>query len=520
MIRPAATQFWQKRKYQIGIVAVLLLAAFMRFHRLDSLPPGLHPDEAANGLDIFKIIEHHDFQPFFPANGGREGLFFYLQAIGVLIFGNTIYALRVAPALIGTLAAGAVYLWASSWFGRRTGLIAALLLAVTPWAVTISRDGFRASMVPLVIPLTLWLYTKALQQRKTGWYIAAGASLGIGFYTYIAFRLFPAAIVLALLFALIWRRHLLRAWLPGLVTSLLATAIVLVPLGLYGLHHPDDLVGRTNGVSFTNPDLNHGHPIQTLGSNIVKTALMFNFHGDENYRQNLGGQPELNIFVGVMFVLGIFICCTRLKRLRYFGVLVVFLVMLLPEVLTAEGIPHALRSIGAMPEALVLAAIGISYMLDTWYGIFPLNREARVLGGAAIGLLLALTVYQGYVQYFIAWANAPETYDAYSEDTAALAAYYNTNAFSGDRYAVGGGYGLMPVEFLTHNHAAYRQIETDQAARAELPAHRAVEFAMFEGDRETVLKQLQTRYPKGHVSPHYSSFSGNELFVTYTIPAP
>ena len=195
-----------KHRLKLSVAFILLLAAFMRFYQLDSLPPGLHPDEAANGLDVFKILEQHDFRPFYSTNGGREALFFYLQSIGVLIFDNTILGLRVAPALLGTLAVGAVYLWASSWFGRRAGLIAALLMAVTPWAVIISRDGFRAGMIMLIVPLTLWLFTKSFQTNKKIWFALAGISLGLGFYTYIAYRMLPVALVAIALYILIFRR--------------------------------------------------------------------------------------------------------------------------------------------------------------------------------------------------------------------------------------------------------------------------------------------------------------------------
>jgi 4-amino-4-deoxy-L-arabinose transferase-like glycosyltransferase len=510
---------WRRYKYGIGLAVILAVAAFMRFHRLDSLPPGLHPDEAANGLDVVLRILNHDLQPFYPANGGREALFFYFQAIGVLIYGNTTYALRVAPATISTVAVAAMYLWTSSWFGKRIGLIAAAIMATAPWAIIIGRDGFRAGMVALMVPLILWLYTKAIQTQKLGWYIGAGFALGAGFYTYIAFRLFPVAIGVALVYAFIWRRKQLQRWGRGLLVSVVTMAIVLIPMGIYGIHHPDELFARTGGVSITNPALNHGHLIETFGSNIIKTAGMFNFQGDENYRQNLGGQPEFNIFVGIMFVLGLFICFTRLRKFRYVGVLVVFGTMLLPEVLTAEGIPHALRAIGALPPAVAMAAIGVSYLLDQWYGVFPRNAVARLCGSGAVLILLLLSGYQGYVEYFVAWANAPQTYAAYSEDTTAMAGYYLANPFQGQRYAVDGGYSLMPLQYLTYKHVSYIQVDPGNLAKLAVNRRIANEFITQEGDRDVVLKQLRLEFPNGRLSPHYSSFSGKELFVVYTVPA-
>lgn len=513
------TRWFKDNAATIGILGILALAAFMRFYQLATLPPGLHPDEAANGLDVFKILEHHDIRPFYSANGGREGLFFFLQAIGVAIFGNTILALRVAPAFIGTLAVGAVYLWASSWFGRRTGLIAALLMAVTPWAVTISRDGFRASMLMLMIPLTLWLSTKAFKTNRRLWFVLAGISLGAGFYTYIAFRMFPIVLLVVGLYTLLFRRMWIKKWWRQVGLAAIACIITLLPMGIYGVQHPGDIIGRPSGVSVLNKDLNHGKPIQTIIDTTTKTALMFNIAGDENYRHNLGGQPAFNIFVGVMFILGLFVGLMRIKDIRYIVLLSTFGSLLLAEILTAEGIPHFLRAIGALAPALVLAAVGISYMLDQWYAVFPLNPAARATGTVAVGILLLLTVYQGYVQYFVAWANSDDTYGAYSEDSVALANYYNSTPPVGKRYAVTGEYQLQTVEYLTHNKSSYIVVDPSKVDSIPLDNGSAKEFMVFENDKETALKRLRLKFPKGQTSPHYSTFSGDELFLVYTVPA-
>ncbi|HSX41510.1 MAG TPA: glycosyltransferase family 39 protein [Candidatus Saccharimonadales bacterium] len=518
-VSKATSSFFSRWGHIALVIGIILLGAFFRFWHLHTLPPGLHPDEAANGFDVFRIIENHDFRPFYSFNGGREGLFFYFQSLGVLIFGNTIYGLRVAPAFLGTLAVAATYAWSSSWFGRRAGLIAAFLMAVTPWAVTISRDGFRASELELFVPLVLWLATVAFRSGKAWHFIAAGAALGLGFYTYIAWRLFPVALVAIGLYLLIWRRGFIKKWFKQITLAFVAMAVVLIPMGLYGLHSPGDIAGRPGGVSFTNPGLNHGHPWQTLADNVVKTALMFNIHGDENYRHNLGGQPMLNIFVGVMFLLGIFYSLTRLRDLRYAALLAVFGAMLLPEVLTAEGIPHALRAIGALAPTLVLATVGVDYLLTRWNTVFPINSAARLSGSAAVVVLLLLTAYQGYTQYFVAWASSQDTYDAYSEDSATAANYLNSHGFNGKRYAVAGEYQMFTVDFLTHHKASYTRVDPRDTASIPLDKGQAKEFLYFEHDKEAVLKQLKLKFPSGHISPHYSAFSNNELFQTYTVPA-
>jgi 4-amino-4-deoxy-L-arabinose transferase-like glycosyltransferase len=514
-------RMWVQKNSTVLILAgIFLLAAIFRLWHLSTLPPGLHPDEAANGLDIFRMFDHHDLRPLYDTNGPREALFFYLQAIFVGTIGNTVLALRLAPALLGTLAIVFMYLWARAWFGQRTALIAAFLLAITPWAVTITRDGFRASMLELFVPLVLWLYTKAFQTGRLRWFLGAGFFLGLGMYTYLAWRLFPLALVAAALYVLIWRRDFARRWWHLAAWSLVGFVIALVPMGLYGIHHFDELSARSGGVSFLNKDLNHGHPLQTLADNTLKTALMFNLHGDENYRQNLGGQPELNIFVGIMFILGILLALSRLKDLRYFALLAVFVVMLLPEALTAEGIPHALRAIGALDATLVLAAVGISYLIDQWYGVFPANQVARSTGLAAILVLLGLSAYQGYAQYYIAWAHSPQTYAAYSHDMAEIGYYLNARSFAGRRFAVVDGYSDKTVQYLTHYHeqSDYTRLDPqDIAAATKAPG--AKEFVIGEEFKNQAIPILRAKFPKGQLSPHYSGAVNydKELFTVYTV---
>ena len=516
MKRANLTDFWERYGTIITVTGILLLAAFFRFWRLNHLPPGLHPDEAANGLDIFRILEKHDFRPLYNTNGPREALFFYIQAIFVATMGNTILALRMAPAFIGVAGVGTTYLWAKSWFGQRIGLLSAFALAVSPWAVTISRDGFRASMMPLMVSLTLWLYTVALRRGDRWRFYLAGFVMGLGFYTYLSFRLFPAALVVIVAALAVWRRPFLKKWAKPLALSLVATAIALIPLTVYGVHHPGDILARANGVSFLNPALNHGHPIQTLGSTIAKTALMFNVHGDDNYRQNLGGQPELNIFIGIMFILGLIIALVNLTKPRYLALLAVFGAMLIPEILTAEGIPHALRSIGAVGPTMILAALGINYMLERWYATFPINSAARLAGLSAIILLLALSAYQGYEQYFVAWANSPQTYAAYSEDAATMGKFLVSHPFVGERYVVIDGYSDKTVDYLAHNHAPYTRI--DPSAIATLPLDgQPKEFVVSNSNTDQSVKDFKSRFPGGVLTPHYSSFSGSELFLVYEV---
>lgn len=509
------SSFIRKHYHLIIVASIVVLAAALRFWRIWELPPGLHPDEAANGLDIFRIFAG-DHRPLYSTNGPRESLFFYLQAIFVALFGNTAMALRLAPAFIGTAAVFTTYLWAKSWFGRRVGVVSAFLMAVTPWAIFMSRLGFRASMVPLFVTLSLWLLTRAFQTGRLKWFVFSGISLGLGLYTYIAFRLFIPGLLVVGLFML-WRyRAFAQRWMKPLGVSVLTMAIVLLPMFLFGLKHPADVFVSRSSTSFMNPELNNGRPIQTLLDTTVKTALMFNIKGDENYRHNLGGQPQLNAFVGIMFILGVLVTITRMHRATYFALLVLLGSLLLPEVLTAEGIPHALRAVGALPIAIVLAVVGINYLLERWNKTFPINSAARSLGASGVALLLMLSGLHGYQSYFVAWAGDPATYKAFSEDMSQLASYANRNQSNHQRYLVIGGYSNIAVEYLTHNKTTYTRLEPAQIAGYNF-SNGPKQFLISTDFKQKALEVLAQKFPGGKTSSRYSEVTDEEMFVIYEV---
>jgi hypothetical protein len=104
------------------ILALTTLAFAVRVYRLPDIPPGLHSDEAANGVDVLDILGGHN-SIFFERNSGREPLFIYLQAVAVGLFGTTSLALRLTSAIIGALTIPAIY-WMRrhSHFGPRDSL--------------------------------------------------------------------------------------------------------------------------------------------------------------------------------------------------------------------------------------------------------------------------------------------------------------------------------------------------------------------------------------------------------------
>lgn len=505
-----AVSFVKKHRVGCALVFIMLLAAFFRLWHLESLPPGLHPDEAANGLDIFRI-QDGDLRVLYDTNGPREALFFYLQAIFVYILGNTILALRLAPALIGIAAVGMTYLWVKEWFSKRAALAAAAFMATGTWAVTISRDGFRAGMMPFILALVGWTFTLAYRKRKFPYYALAGFSIGLGFYTYLSYRFIVVIALLIAFYALVFFRKQFVNFLIPLIIMAVIAGITVLPLGLYAIKNPGDVIGGRSSVAITNPELNNGNVVKTFGENVVKTAAMFNFEGDHNYRHNLGGLPMLNAFVGILFVLGILICLRRIRDIRYFSLLSIFAVMLLPALLTAEGMPHGLRSIGVIPVVYIFAAIGFTELLSRWRGVFPKNPAAISIAIIILLGLSGMAAIYDYQRYFIAWANNPNTFKAYSEDAVAVGDFLKNSQFNGERYAVIDGYSNITVLYLTHEKTKYTRLDTSELK--SLPGTGPRQFVVVANQNKNA-EELLTKQ-KARLVKRYESLNRSDITMYY-----
>ena len=508
------------KKYLVWILFALIiaLAVFFRFYKLNALPPGLHPDEAANGLDIFRIIENHDWRIIYNTNGPREALFFYLQAIFVYFMGNTILALRMAPALFGVLSVVVIFFATKEWANKRTALITAFFMAITPWVVIIQRDGFRASLVPLFIGLVMFFAAKAYKTGKIIHYILAAVFLGLGFYTYTAFSMILVALLGGFAYLLVLRRDWIKSNWKKILLSFAVFGIVMTPLLITTIKDPGGSTARAGGTSFLNKELNAGKPVQTFLSGTAKTLLQYNYAGDQNNRHNLSGQPLLNMFVGLMFILGLVMCIMNFTKPRYAMLLAILGAMMLPSLLTAEGLPHALRSIGTAVPVLILAGMGTNYLLYIWYKTFPVNKPARLVGLWIVLILLGLTLVQSYRQYFITWAQDSKTYEAYNEGSVSIANYLIADNQNGTTYfVVMGGYEANPIQYLTHNKVDYKLLDDKQLKDLPISQGKFIVIVPAGNNHDNQLLDLKAKFPNGTIKDIKSSFNGKLLFSVFEV---
>ena len=109
-------------------------------------PPGFYTDEASIGFNAYKILttghdEHGKFMPvFFEAFGEYKSPFAIYPVVPfIAAFGVTESAVRLAQVVFGLLDVVAMFFLARAIWNSSVGLLAAFVLAISPWHVHLSR---------------------------------------------------------------------------------------------------------------------------------------------------------------------------------------------------------------------------------------------------------------------------------------------------------------------------------------------------------------------------------------------
>lgn len=503
---------WLKQNWQM--VCILAIATFLRFYKLAILPPGLHPDEAANGLDVISMIEKGKFAAIYDTNGPREALFLYLQGIFVWL-GNffhiaslnyTPLALRIAPAIIGIVTVWGIYLLGKELYNKNVGLFAAATMAVSAWHIQFSRNGFRAIMAPLALIFLFYFFMKAYREGKLKYYVATGITFALGFYTYLSFRMAPLVLIALLIFILAKDKKFLVTNWKNIAWMSAAFLIVMLPMFVHFYHVPADILGRSS-TSVMNKELNGGNPAKTFLVGIEKTVLMFNVHGDENYRHNLGGTPMLDPIVGILFWIGVALVLLRLNKIENYLMLMWAGALALPELLTAEGIPHALRIVGIIPVVFLAVGLAVDWLLE----------KLKIQKYASLVLLAILLVSGafGYYKYFVQFPTRGETGEAYAEDMVAIANDLNSAPADRQNILIVGEYGTKTVQFITNStKRTWSRYEARDADNIRVPRSNTKIFVAKDWIDEAK-RGLQNNDFTGEFTPVRSKIDGRVIYYEY-----
>lgn len=118
----------------IAAVAVVVIAAVLRFYKLDLVP--LHHDEGVNGFFLTNLVREHNYK-YNPENYHGPTLY-YIAWVFVSVLGLKTWVIRSVTAVFG-VGIVTLLLGLRKDLGKVGSLVAALFMAISPGAVYLSR---------------------------------------------------------------------------------------------------------------------------------------------------------------------------------------------------------------------------------------------------------------------------------------------------------------------------------------------------------------------------------------------
>lgn len=213
------------RLYLVALVAILVLATFLHFFRLDQ--EGFANLYYAATVKSMLTSWHNFFYAAFDPGGfvsvDKPPLGFWGQALSATLFGFNGFALLLPQAFAGVLAIALVYRLVARVFGVWAGIIAALVLTVTPISIAANRNNTIDSQLVLTSLLAAWAVSIATERSQWRWLIVSAILVGIGFNI----KMLQAYLVLPAF----WLTYLIVArtrWYLRLAHLALATLVLIV----------------------------------------------------------------------------------------------------------------------------------------------------------------------------------------------------------------------------------------------------------------------------------------------------
>jgi MFS family permease len=444
IIETMIIKFLKKNKYKILLIFILLLAVFLRAYNINSTPPGIYSDEALNANNAIEVLNSGDFKVFYTDNNGREGLFINLIALSFYFFGIGIWQLKLPSIVIGVLTVLGTYFLTKEIFreskfkqhSEKIALLSSFFITTSFWHIAFSRIAFRGILTPLILTFAILFLFIALRKNKWYFFTLSGIIFGLGGYVYPALQISPILIIF--IFSYFYFRNKkdlknknLKIYFKNISIFLLTFFLTLAPIFYYFSNNQTDTLKRQKQLSvFSLKD-----PSYEISKNTILTLGQFNIKGDCNPRHNYNCQSQIFWLVGIFFLAGILFFFKYKKQLPFAVLLFWFFLLLLPAILTNEGLPHSLRSIGSLVPAYIFSGFGAFLLFTTltkqedfWEKTEKYKKQLHRIRKEIFVFAFLLLIFSGYSQaykYFDSFAFDPKTINQFEQKYSNIAEKIN-----------------------------------------------------------------------------------------------
>jgi MFS family permease len=209
---------------RLQLAAVLAVATGVRVWQLNSV--GFNSDEAVYSGQAAAIASEPELADLFPVFRAHPLAFQTLLSLAWRVGLDAGFE-RFASAAAGVVTVYLAYELGRQLYGRRAGLIAALLLALMPYHVVVSRQVLLDGPMTMLATLTLLTLVRYVLTGAPAWLYATGATMGL---TFLAKE--TSVVLLFAIYAFLALTPELRVRLRDLAISMGVMAVVIAPFPL------------------------------------------------------------------------------------------------------------------------------------------------------------------------------------------------------------------------------------------------------------------------------------------------
>lgn len=392
---PNLRQWLGTHRVELSLLAgIVLMGVSLRFYALGQLPRVIDGDEGLIGDLALATKAPPLATPYaWPAEVGG----FYMQAIRIVleVFGPTPFALRLLPALGGSLALVMLYLLGRHLFGVRVALFGAVLLALSHSHIHFSRIASVSYIQGTwLTPLVLFLFFSGLQRASQIRLALGGVILALHMGVYFdAFITFGITVIYSALSLILYRKQFTNL-LGNLAVFGLGNLVVVLPQMLHFALRPVDFFGRLgkDGM-FQSPWL--ANEMATTGKSFFEIMLERLIHAlltlNASPATDFYGAriPLLSVFTATFFILGAIYVFSRWRDAR-FSLITVWFWGATCAIAFFSVPPSAdtYRMLIAVPAATLMAAVGFEQIMHRVFGEQTAISRAWVLSTTVIALII------------------------------------------------------------------------------------------------------------------------------------
>lgn len=394
---------------------IVLFAFFLRVYKVTSIPPSLSWDEVSIGYNAYSILttgrdEHQKLLPLdaFAAFGDyKPPLSIYVTVPAVAMFGLNEFAVRLPSVVFGTLTILVTYFLVLELLGAYgVSLITALLLAISPWHIQLSRAGFEANIATFFVALGMFLVLVA-RRNPAYWRVCWIPFVG-STYTFNSSRYFWPIFAVGFVLA---NRKIIKKHLKEFVVGVGIAALLLMPV----LPH---LLSKEARLRFTEVNIFNDYPLVFTANNRITADggtwwakivhnrrigflrsyfIHFTDHfqpgflfvrGDGNPKFSIQDVGQLYLVEAPFLVIGVLGLFKVAPSTGWF--LLWWLIASIIPAAVARETPHALRIENSLPVWQIFISFGLVYAIG------QVKRWRRT-----ILLTVVVILYLGNFSYYL-----------------------------------------------------------------------------------------------------------------------